>query len=503
MATAVLTNVPTTIHLFESTTGVAGDSFTLEPDDKVQGGNSVACAQTGTGANDVYVTGTWDFSTAVHLRMYFKNTMIGTYGQTEANDGLQIFLSDGTNTAYYTLGGADTYKGGWQQLVLDTATTPTSGTITLSSVTSIGIRINTHSKPRNVPANMWLDAWYYGDGYTVTGGTSGDEIDWSHIAALDAVEAYNIVARLEDNYFLTGDIKIGNGATTTYFKSGQKVTFTDKVVDSTLYSVLFQGSACNVAISGGSYFAAGTQDYKFDASDTNINSFVMSGVQFEKASAVTFATGQSVKSCVYDNCGQVVTNNCIFKLNSFRNSVDTGGACLHPADDSNWSDNSFTDCTNAVEYDVNSDSTSPTLLNSLFTTNTNDYNNTSGASVTIAKSGTSNPASFNATGDEVLFTASNTLNITVEDASTGALLINARVHVVAAAGGTMTVGEVIINAEITGADGKVTGVISASDQPYEGLVTEVDSPDLYVAQPISGTIPNGTTSRNVGMVRDD
>jgi len=76
MATATLSSVPTIISTAESVTNWGGDTFSLEPDIKVQGSNSVACTQTNKGTNDVYYSGSWNFSTDVHLRLWFNSCMM-------------------------------------------------------------------------------------------------------------------------------------------------------------------------------------------------------------------------------------------------------------------------------------------------------------------------------------------------------------------------------------------------------------------------------------------
>lgn len=404
MATATLTNVPATISLAESTTGWTGDSFSLEPDIKKQGSNSVACAITPNAGSsqEIYYTGftAADLST-VHLRLWFNISFNGNLATTNP---VQVFISDGTNTAYWDVD-VTTYAGGWAQAVIYTGDTPLSGTKPTGNSTRVGLKFSVASKPRNVPANAWFDAWYYGDGFTVTGGTSGDEIDWSHVAALDLIEAYNVIERLNDVYFFAGDVTIGAGATTTYFKSGQKVQFADLPVLSTLYGVTFEGSACNVDITGGSYGAAGTQNYTFDASDININSFVMSGVQFEKASTVDFAAGETISTTTFSNCGQVDPSTATFSGIIFSNYVGTTGAMIFPSDDSNISDIEFINCDNGVEYAASSDSTTPTFSAFTFDDVSGNYdvNNTSGSAVTITIADGGNANSYNPGGSTVTF----------------------------------------------------------------------------------------------------
>jgi len=417
MATATLTNTPTVIDNAESISNWGGDSFSLEPDIKVQGSNSVACTQTNNGTNDVYVSGSWNFSTDVHLRLWVNSSIVAPYGKTEANDGVQIFLYDGTNTAYWTVGGSDTYDGGWKQFVVYTGNSPTSGSVTKSSITRIGVRINTSSKPRNV-TNGWYDAWTYGNGYTITGGTSGDEIDWSHIASVDKTSAYGIVSEVDGVYFLSGDITIGSGSTTTYFKDeGQIAVFKDLSVSSTLYKLTFAGSGCHVEIDGGVYSAAGSQDFGFDADDSNLSSFSMKNKQLSNVSTSYFKSGQTITNDSFNGCGQIIPTTATFKNNTIANYVGTTGAVVFPSDDSNFSDLIFINCDNCIEYKSTSDSSSPNLTNITFDDSSGNYdiNNTSGSSVSLNNVG-SNGNSYNPGGSSVTFVSNPvTLKLVVKD----------------------------------------------------------------------------------------
>lgn len=356
MATAVLTNVPTTIDLAEATTNWTGDTFALEPDDKIQGSNSVATVITPNAGSsqEIWVAGTWDFSAVdEHLRLSGKLNFSGNL-QTHANHGWQIFISDGTNSSYWTVYGSDTYPGGWQKPVIYTGNTPdeTSGTVNKAAITKIGMRFKTLTKPRNVPANAWFDAWYYGDGYTVTGGTSGDEIDWSHIAALDLIEAYDVIKDIEEVYFLAGEVTVGDGISTTYFKpQGQKLQFKVLSVLSTLYKIIFSDDASaltNINIVGGAWGAAGIQRYTLDASETTINSFSMTGVQVAKADAVSFHAGATVKSNVFNDCLQIVPSTAVFQLNTVAGYTGTLAAVLAPSSTTNFKDNIYSDNTDGT-----------------------------------------------------------------------------------------------------------------------------------------------------------
>lgn len=311
MATVTLGSTPTTIDLAESVTNWGGDTFSLEPDIKVQGSNSVACVQTVNGNNDAYVTGTWDFSgTGVgeqHLRLWFNITYIGNLAATNA---IQVFLYDGTNTAYYYWDKWADYTGGWAQAIIYTGDTADSGTVTKSSVTRIGMRFVTSTKPRNVPANAWFDAWRYGDGYYATGGTSGDEIDLDLIAVDDLTNAYGVVTKeVNGSVSLRGDLQIGNGATTTWFKmDNQEAFFVEEQVNTGLYKFHGNGAGCRIDVVDATLKSAGTaakDKFDFDMSEANLLTCSVVDTKLTNGDEVTYKSGQTATGNIYNGCGQI------------------------------------------------------------------------------------------------------------------------------------------------------------------------------------------------------
>lgn len=499
MATPTFVNPPTVISLAESTTGWTGDTFSLEPDIKVQGSNSVACVQTNTGNNDIYYTGfTAADLSAVHLRLWFN---IAYVGYLASSNQIQVFISDGTNTAYWVIKDPGDYAGGWKQAVVYTGDTPYSGTRPTGNSTRVGMRFVTATKPRNVPANAWFDAWYYGDGYTVTGGSSSDPITWADIAALDAVSAYNIVSRNEGVIFLSGEINIGNGATATYFEDvGDIVTFTDKLVSSTLYSLLGQGSGCEIHMSGGVLTAAGAQTYAFDMDEANLDTLEISGKQFSKASTFILKAGQDVQNCVFDGCDQIVPTTATFKFNTIRNFVGTDGAVLFPSDDSNISNLTFINCDNGVEYESGSDASSPEFVAFIFddVSGNFDVNNTSGSGVTIILSGNSNANSYNTGGSAVTFSNPKQFKFTLSPSITG---YEWRLYEVTALGSLSGAVEKDGEEDAT-ADNQTYNYTYSSDQPI--AVQVISQPDEDYVEAIQYfTLKNNDQDITILLTKDD
>jgi hypothetical protein len=411
MATVALTSTPTSIADGESTTGWSGDTFALEPDIKVEGSNSVACAQTSSGNNDAIFTkasGSWDFSSGEHLRLWFNSSAVPAFADIKSNGGVQIGLSDGSNTDWFYVSGSDLYAGGWDQIVLYTLTAPdVDNSADLSAITSITWRMNATSKPRNVPANLWLDAWTYGDGYIVTGGTSGDELDWSHIAAEDKISAYGVVEEINGVFFLAGDIQIGDGATTTYFKDqGQIIVFKDLPVKSTLYRIIYAGSGCNVEMNGGVISAAGAQVFIFDCDNVNIT-WDMIGKQISKASTVLLnQSDNSCLQCAFSECGQISPRSIPFQDNNITGYSDTDAALLFPGVFTNFKNCNFSDITDvtndpaAIEH---YEGGAATYDNLQFSGNDNDVLNSISANVEAEYSDTNQDTdvSLNATNKKV------------------------------------------------------------------------------------------------------
>jgi len=153
-----------------------------------------------------------------------------------------------------------------------------------------------------------------------------------------------------------------------------------------------------------------------------VDTFLMDGAKLDYAGLSYFKSGQTIQNCVFNDCAQIDPGTSTFKYNSIKNYYDDGpssgaaeAALLWPTDDTNCTDNSFTDCTMSVEYDTNSDST-PVFHNTTFDDNSGwfDVLNTSGNSATdIELTGTSNADSY--TGDYTTFSSSYPLTMYIQD----------------------------------------------------------------------------------------
>jgi len=408
VATPTLTNTPVTISDAESVTNWSAVSIVLDPDIKRQGNNSVTDGLRNNGATFSY-SGT-PLPTNLNnqtIRMWCTNTLT-PYMQSFANEGFSFLINTGT-TGYYTIAGFDTYQGGWLNMAVTLATgvSPTSGSVTpTNNVSEIGIRFQRTAAPRNID-NTWLDYLRYGDGYTATGGTSGDPITPATIATTDNSNGYGIFEKIDGVIFGSGTLDLGSGATTTDFDSvGDLIVFLENpYTRAGLYSITAAGSGCNAFLDGSVIKTAGNvanNKFDLDFSDSAITATV-TGCLFDKGASLDFATGQSVTNNTFNACTLITPGGATFTGNIIKGGTGTAAVTATPAQMANITGNTFYSNSNhAVEV-------TGTAAN--FSWDNEDDSNydsgTSGNDVAVATP----------TGNETIFVniATGTVQITVGD----------------------------------------------------------------------------------------
>lgn len=360
-------------------------------------------------------------TTNTHLYLWFKSDLTNYYTTVK----VQIISTTG-NYREYEIANQTTkiWNGAWRCFVLDLTGGTETGTFDSSDVNDIEITVD-NSASGNIRSviNNWIDVMRYGTGLTVTGTT----FDITDIAAIDQLEAnqYGVLENIQDIIFAQGQVIIGNGTTTTTFSSSNEVLVfkNEPYIKSGSYQLKLQGSGNTSVIDAFTLRASGTtitHRFIFDASDTT-SDITIDGISVTRAALTTFSSVTDIQNFTFNNCFQVNPGTGTFKYGSILNYVGTaGGALLWPSDDSNISDITFAICDEDVEITAASDS-APAFSNIVHDDNSGDYdvNNTSGASVTVALSGTSNGNSY--TGSLVTFSSSSTLILTVKDESGAAL----------------------------------------------------------------------------------
>ena len=292
----------------ESTTGWTQFDL-LDADFVKEGSNSITGPFRADGVFGYFDNGSAPVTAVGKTFRMWINTTNVAYMDTEANGGYELLVYDGTTTQYITFISSDDYFGGWFQVVMDM---DLFTSLTLANVRRWGIRCQHHTAAKNVD-NVWVDALKYLDGYSMTGGTSGDKIRLQNIELADRgtspLYGYGVLTVFGGVYYCTGKIQFGTGATTTYFEmDGQILVFENKPIAEGLYSLSGVGSGTNVLIQNSVIISAGTTDatrFVFDWSDTDLASFSCLNNRIVRAGAVTFKSGQTVSGTTFDDCGVI------------------------------------------------------------------------------------------------------------------------------------------------------------------------------------------------------
>lgn len=470
-----------TVSLAESTTGWTGDTFALEPDIKVEGSNSVACAQTNNGTNDLYFAGSWNLSGGQHIRLFWNCAYVGYFSATNP---VQVFLSDGTNTDYFTyFSTTGIYTGGWADLIVAVNST-NFPTVTLSSVTQVGIRVNTSAKPRNVPANVWCDNWRYADGIEITSSTT-EAVSFQDAADSDKTNEYYLFKDVDGVLFAPCELVLGStgSANANIVSLNETIVFPDRNVTSSLYKIKSQEGTGNtdIDISGLVCKTVGGSGAELDFS-SSLNTFSLVSSTFIGMGSMTF-TPTTASPVLFSNgftsCGTtslgIAADTCVFTESGQITTSGTGGLTDCTIDSANLSAN-----TAAVVCDNLSDVSSCD-----FTRGTNGHaveltvaSGTMSWSNTLsgyAAGSTGSPVTPTSNGNEALYVSAPSGTVTIQVAA-GATTPSIR-----SAGATVNV-----------ATGGVTIDVNVKDQagsPVVGAFVYIDD-DLGVA----GEIANVTTN---------
>jgi hypothetical protein len=289
--------------------------------------------------------------TGEHIRIWF-NTIAQTYLQNTANHGIGVYVEDTSgNWSAWTVGGSDTYPGGWIYIVQDLAATASrnGGTAAnLASARYIGLII-VHTGIAPNKTNTWVDALSYGQGLRLTGGTAGTPLGFSEFFtdATNGEDAMKWGVLQESNgvYFLTGKLVFGDdtGTGATYFEDTDKILIAiDEPISTTLAEVRVVGNSTGVTSFqlgtkvGTGDTARGRQGciikgqtatqpgFRFDADDANVEYVLIYGSIIQNADqGIVFSAdatngpnhelaGTTIDSCDQAEVGRVVIRNCTF-----------------------------------------------------------------------------------------------------------------------------------------------------------------------------------------------
>jgi hypothetical protein len=508
VATPTLTPGFTVLSTCDANTGWSAG--TVDTEVVKQGTASLSGILRTTGLNTrTYTTTTFD-STGQHLRMWLNYASIG-FLQTQANGGIRLFAQDtGGAIGYWYLGGIDTYDGGWVllQVDMDRAFDANGGADPNRTIINrVGFALNLTGAPRNA-TNTWYDYLVRGNGLTITGGTSGDPINWDGVATVDAANGYGAVRRVNGVYFVNTNLIIG-GTTTTFFEdTNQIVVFENQPVNADLYKIEPQGTGTTTFNLTNTVVKSASTNSRFDLllNNANLNALTFTGNTVANADSVQFKAGQSVTGCVFQGCNQINPSTATFTGNTVAGYTGTDGALLWPGGTS-VANCTFKDNSRAIEVTQAANQTYDALI---FENNTFDTHlDNGGTSIDISKNNGSNPTTFTATGGGTVsyVGASVTTRVTAQTA-TGTRISDAQVYVASAAdvvsglpyNDTVTISNSGTTATVTHtAHGMVTGdkvVIKGASHPANRGVFTITvtgaNTYTYTMGSAPGSNPTGT-----------
>lgn len=407
--------------------GTWGGSPTADTDNYKEGSASISDALKASGNNDWTFTPTSsvDLSGAKHLRIWILATQ-GSLINLEANGGIQIGITDGSNTGWYYIGGRDTYPGGWRNFVVDVSRTVDAGTkpTSMNAITVITIRINLTGTSKNVD-NTWVDNLCVCDGLVAYGDDVGGYFDMEDIFAVDddpASGGWGVITKFGGVFYVVGELQIGDASGTSGCKFNAKnqiVIFEDRsiganeninaalmgfnVVDNGTGTTEFilgeksgtQGiSGCVITVQD---TAQGSKYYIDGATDTDVDNFKLYGSNIYEATAVDMpltAANVEVLGSNFIGCGKIDVSTAIVQYCNFI-SAD-GDAIELPGTTFNVLDCQFIDATDhAIEISVVGDYNFDNLK---FSGNTYDVENTTAGAVTVNNLNGSDASTYENTG---------------------------------------------------------------------------------------------------------
>lgn len=482
----------------------------------------------GDGTNDMYVTGSWNLSSASHVHMWYLSAIIAEFVS------LQFYFSDGTNTAYYNAMAAADYPGGWFNIVCDYTRTPDSGTApTWSSITTVGVRI-THTGTAKNAENTWFDHLYVGDGITAYGDDGGSEFDLEDIYTLDAADTvsaggYGIITKFGGSYFMVGNLTLGDSASTNscdfqalnqilVFEQRYYNVSTTQLLDAILYeikcvgngtgttSIMFGAASGGRGISGCVVVAQDSgRPVKFTATDTNVGTLGLYGSTWNNHAVMDFMVNSGTREIISNNfvnsAYQIQPNTMTFTYNFVIGNTSTDGAVLYESTSHNISYTNYINNTAATEFTA---AGSYNMTGDLFTGGTYDIHfsaSTGDLTITCVGDPRANPSDGQVDNDStgtVTIVNSVTVTAIVKNVS-GTVISSALVLMYADTGGPFPSGASVTSITRSGSTATVTQtshglltdewvmILGANEEEYNGVyqITVTDA-DTYTYT-ISGT----------------
>jgi len=227
----------------------------LDIDSQIQGNGCLTITYTGAGlrAESTETITSANFVTLGYPIIYgwltfARLAMLETYD----NGGLRFKVRSaaGYESVWKVAGSNTASTAGWACYAIRTNQPPdyigASGPADMTAIIQIGWQVNLAIK-----GIVKWDAFRYGTGLTMTGGTSGDPCTWDTIWTNedDSLKKYGVVTKFEGGFFVQGKLNFGDtGSGNTYFKdTSQVILFKSVRVDAASVTTSSRARASNVA----------------------------------------------------------------------------------------------------------------------------------------------------------------------------------------------------------------------------------------------------------------
>jgi hypothetical protein len=529
---ATVANQLTRIHDAEGTLTTAnwpsgGGTGGANTDIFLQGSQSLGKRQTTTGTAAGFIledAANNNCSAAdVHVGLWFWVTQYAILDDVKL--GFASNTGSPTNFDSHNFDFANEYPslGGWVRAWVDISRTPdaTGGTgLDEAALRTYGIQVSFTTSPGGTSPNVILDAADFTDGTAALDltGTSGV---WSDFSTADAntTNQYGVFRLINGVYFCYARVQLGTSGSSLVFNDSN---FTIIFPNQSLVATTFMGvtvdlgnASTNIDWTNGVIRSAGAKKGDLQVTGTS-GAFDTSGMTFLALREVVLTSVCNIVGGSFIECGLITAGGAdLVGVNIVRSTATSAisvanlsqiDECVFTSDGTGHAVNLGTisssitmtwNCTDSGYAGTNGSTGNETILVNVASSQTLTINVSDGATT---------PTYYNTgAGSVSVVSGQATLTITVVDVITGDPIQNARVYVTAAAGGGMTVGDVIIDKVLTDVDGEASDTRSyGSNQPITGRVRKSSASPYYKESPIAGTVNSSSgLALTIQMIPDE
>jgi hypothetical protein len=355
----------------------------------------------------------------------------------KGSTGLRLRIYDTSgNYSEWDIAGSDTLPhGGWIAYAVSIESTPsrTSGTLIKTAVRYVGWICGGTVLAKTY---IYYDAWRYGTGLSIRGGTSGTPATLESFYTAEATTAYGVIDKVFGVYYVQGKLNIGDATIGdgTYFQdNNQVVVFKDTMIPNGFYDIKLQGnttsgteiyfgSLSNSRGIAGCVFrcASSTQTPKYTvtATDTNITKYGFYGTTFLNSNSVSLQAWNANKNfidCSLQSCAEMIPSTATVQYCNFISSVSgTSGPAAIKMDSlsHNITSCNFINCQVGIEIPTAASGYNFNAL--MFAGCTKDVKNTSAGLVVISPTNSSNVTTHEETagGTTIIQSPQITLTLT-------------------------------------------------------------------------------------------